>query len=286
MLRVLLTVLILSVLVFAPVVAQDTETDPNILAVERFVEQFNTGSYDVGLFTVDFLLHQPQSMYADAFDRDAAVDWMQMVREMFPDMTVAPIQMVHEGDFVTLQYDLIYTDSSGQTQMVPGMDLYRVENGQLAEVWMLYDTLLMQQQTVAEANKALVTAFLDAQMNNNLEMIDTLIADDFVWHSTASPDVMINSSDAFVQHMTSMSEQFASACNRVLMMSADGNHVIVYGRFVGELTDEQCTMSITAPVMLLFRIENGKIAEEWVDWEHIPFAGQAELWSISDVMES
>jgi predicted SnoaL-like aldol condensation-catalyzing enzyme len=282
MFRVLLSVLLISVLAFAPAVAQETETDPNILAVEHLLDQFNTGDYDVGLFTADFVLHHPPSMNMPALDREATIAWMRGVHQTSPDMIATATRMIHEGDFVTLQYDLTYTDNAGQMQTVPGMDLYRVENGQLAEAWMLYDTQLMNQQSVMETNKALVAAFLDAHMHRDFEMIDTLIADDFTWHSTASPDLLINSSDAFMQHLEGMVELFSAACNRVLLMSAEDNYVIVYGRFVGELTDEQCTMDITAPVMLLFRIENGKIAEEWVDWEHIPFTSEAELWSIPD----
>lgn len=286
MFRVLLSVLLISVLVFAPAAAQETETDPNVLVVEHFLDQFNTGNYDVGLFTADFVLHQPPSMNMPALDREATIAWMRGVHQASPDMIVTATRMMHEGDFVTLQYDLTYTDTVGQTQTIPGIDVYRIENGQLAEAWMLYDTLLMSRQSDMETNKALVADFLDAHMKRDYEMINTLIADDFTWHSTASPDLDINSSDAFMQHLEGMVELFSAACNRVLMMSAEDNYVIVYGRFVGELVDEQCTMDITAPVMLLFRIENGKIAEEWVDWDHIPFTGETELWSIAEEMAS
>jgi predicted SnoaL-like aldol condensation-catalyzing enzyme len=281
MFRVLLSILLISVLVFAPVVAQETETDPNILVVERFLEQFNTASYDAALFTPDFVLHQPLSMHIPTLNHEATIAWMQTVHEQFPDMTKTVVRMIHEGDFVTVQYELTYTDPSGVEKVVPGMDMYRIEEGKLAEAWLLYDTLLMSGQSDSETNTALVEAFLQAEMNHDYDQLDALVADDFAWHSTASPDVLINSRDAFMQHLEVMMGRFPASCNQVLMVSAEGDYVVVYGRFVAEFTDELCSMDITAPVMLLFRIENGKIAEEWLDWEHIPFMGQAELWSVT-----
>jgi steroid delta-isomerase-like uncharacterized protein len=131
--------------------------DPATLAANKALAQrfhheiFEQGNFEVAdeILSPNFVWHSEVPPGVEGVTTFAA-----HVRTAFPDLTLTADQVIAEGDRVAILWTLSGTHqgeflgvpATGNTVSTPGVDIYRIENGQIAEAWTVGDELglLMQ----------------------------------------------------------------------------------------------------------------------------------------------
>ncbi|WP_152421996.1 ester cyclase [Natrialba chahannaoensis] len=118
-------------------------------------EIWSAGNLDTisEVFAEEFVLHDPAAP-DEPRDRDDYRAYVETYREVFPDVTYEVDSLVAESEFVSLRYTAHGTHKgeffgikpTGTEVSVTGMELYRVENGAMVELWTSYDVLGLFQQ--------------------------------------------------------------------------------------------------------------------------------------------
>jgi len=128
------------------------------------------------------------------------------------------------------------------------------------------------------ANKELIREFARAINNSDWDAFDLLLTDEFNRHSQTSP-VEINSREAFV----GLQEAFFKSCPdqkiTLHMLIAEGDKVAAYATYSGTQTGQLGDLpptgkSMESMFMTIFRIEDGRIAEIWVEWDNLTMLKQ------------
>jgi len=126
--------------------------EQNKALARRFYEIFNaanTAALDK-LVSPDYIQHAPGVPPG----RDGVKMYMGMFRAAFPDAHLHVEDLVAEGDRVsgrwtvhgTQKGELMGIPATGKTIQISGIDIWRVENGLLAEHWDSWDQMGMMQQ--------------------------------------------------------------------------------------------------------------------------------------------
>lgn len=134
-----------------------------------------------------------------------------------------------------------------------------------------------------EANKELVNRFGELLNAADWDGLADVVAEDFVRHSDATQGPPVTSRDAFIElqesYLASMPDQ------KVTMekMVAEGDYVAVLATYSGTMTGPMGEFSPTGSFaevhfLSLFRIENGMIAELWVEWDNLAILDQLGLF--------
>jgi steroid delta-isomerase-like uncharacterized protein len=119
----------------------------NVALAERFHEEiFERGNVDVAkeILAPGFVWHSdvPPGV-------DGVMSFAADVRAAFPDLSLSVDQVVAEGDRVAIlwtlsgthQGEFLSVPATGNSVSTPGVDIYRIENGQIAEIWTVGDEL-------------------------------------------------------------------------------------------------------------------------------------------------
>lgn len=116
--------------------------------VERYVELYRTGTLAIAdeIVAAGFVDHAHQEMPSGPEGVKAMV---RQARDAFTGLTISVEQMIGEGDFVACHFVLTGTLSGPLGELPPagaqitihGIDLFRVADGKLAELWSYQDTL-------------------------------------------------------------------------------------------------------------------------------------------------
>lgn len=134
-----------------------------------------------------------------------------------------------------------------------------------------------------EANKELVQRFASAINAADWDALDELLTEDFRRHSQATPDVQVNSREEFKQLQESFLESIPDQHISEEMLIAEGDKVACYATYSGTQTGPMGEFPITGkPVEIkflsIFRIEEGRIAELWVEWDNLAMLAQLGLY--------
>ena len=139
-------------------------------------------------------------------------------------------------------------------------------------------------QDQLEANKALVRQMgetIDAEDWNGL---DALVTEDFHRHSQASTDLPeITSREEFKDFERGLHAAFSNMHVTYEMMVAEGDMVTAYAMFTGTNTGPIGELpatgrSVLVSFLAMFRIEDAKVAEIWVEWDNLDRMVQLGLW--------
>jgi steroid delta-isomerase-like uncharacterized protein len=134
----------------------------NKAVAERLLEAFNASDYDQirGIFTPDFVNHNPPPFPGATPDVDGMIRTMQMFRGAFPDANGELVRTIGEGDIVVL-HDIVRGTHEGEWMGVPAtarevevefIHIFRIADGLIAERWGLVDGmgLMMQLGAIPE----------------------------------------------------------------------------------------------------------------------------------------
>ena len=124
-----------------------------------------------------------------------------------------------------------------------------------------------QMDKTAETNAALADRFAaEAWNNGNLDLIDEMVADNFVRHLPASWDTpKIEGAAAFKEYMTNIRTMYPDFNVKVHKRVASGDMVTAAWTVSG--TNKDVNKKIAVMGMTMSRYADGKLAEEWVTWD-------------------
>jgi steroid delta-isomerase-like uncharacterized protein len=129
------------------------------------------------------------------------------------------------------------------------------------------------------ANKQLVERFMEAINAADWDALDDLLTEDFKRHCQATPDVPVNSLEEFKQLQLSFFATMPDQRIEGEMLIAEGDKVAAYGTYSGTMTGPMGELPATGKYaemkfMTIFRIEDGRIAELWVEWDNLNMFAQ------------
>ena len=130
-----------------------TEEEAKAL-VESTFKIWNEGNLAIvdELYDPDIIRHDC-SLPEDIVGLDAFKDYVTLLRVSYPDFNVTLDELIVKGDKIVIRWTLICTNTGPlQTSMgelpptdkkllLPGVDIFRLVNGKIAEQWVFYNQL-------------------------------------------------------------------------------------------------------------------------------------------------
>ena len=112
----------------------------------RFTELFNTGDPEEAenLLAPHVTFHGGSA--GEFTTRDALLDMISDYRATFPDAHSAVDAQIAQADQVATRWTATGSGPNGKRYELHGITIERIENGQIVEIWMNRDDVLMQQQ--------------------------------------------------------------------------------------------------------------------------------------------
>ena len=130
-----------------------------------------------------------------------------------------------------------------------------------------------------EKNKDVVRKLVEAVNTQNYELLDEIITPDFVRHCQATPEIHVKSRDEMKQFLRQDLEVFPDIRISLDAVIAEGN--LVAGRLTYFATQEGVMgpfpatgKKVELTYLSIVRLEDGKIAEMWVEWDNLAILGQ------------
>jgi steroid delta-isomerase-like uncharacterized protein len=251
---------------------------------ERFVAIFNEQDASIAdeIFAPDFVAHVTGSP-TPTLDREGWKAYLEAFRASFPDLRLEVRDVITTEDMVILRVVLHGTQTgafqdlppSGKSVAFDGVAIHRIEDGQVVEHWGVMDLLSLMQQLTAdaeptanprsmavetveasreEANKAFIRRYLEAISGQpkTEAMLREFIAN-----------------EVLIEHVKVFEAAFPRYELDIEDMMAEGDKVVIRallrGVHSGELFGVPATGNrVEVPGILIYRIENGKVAEFWL----------------------
>ncbi len=138
-------------------------TEKNLALINQVLELINNRNLDEAfeLYDLNYIYHGPGGQ--ELKGRDGIRGLWELFLAAFPDLTSTVDEVISEGNRVALRWtirgthtgELFGIPASNKSITLPITEVFRVENGQLAEAWDRYDRLhLMEQIGAAPAPSA------------------------------------------------------------------------------------------------------------------------------------
>lgn len=134
-----------------------------------------------------------------------------------------------------------------------------------------------------EANKDLVRRFTATINAADWDALDTLLTEDFHRHSQATPGVQVISRADFKKLQESFLATMPDQHITIEMLVAEGDKVVAYATYAGTMTGPMGEFQPTgrraeSRFLSIFRMEDGRIAELWVEWDNLAILSQLGLF--------
>jgi steroid delta-isomerase-like uncharacterized protein len=126
--------------------SQEKTMESTTALSSRFTELFNTGDREdaANLLAPQVTFHGGSTV--EFTTRDELLDMILDYRATFPDAHSTVDDQIAEADRVATRWTATGTAPNGKRYELHGITIERIENGQIAEVWMNRDDVSMQQQ--------------------------------------------------------------------------------------------------------------------------------------------
>jgi predicted ester cyclase len=134
-----------------------------------------------------------------------------------------------------------------------------------------------------EANKALVVRLTEAQNDWDFAALEEIVAPNLRRHCQATPDLDIRSRDEFIAFLKVWQVATPDANTILNQLVAEGDRVAVHatlsGTQTGPMGETPATgLPLESNFVGILRIENGQIAEIWVEWDNLAILSQLGLF--------
>jgi steroid delta-isomerase-like uncharacterized protein len=139
------------------------------------------------------------------------------------------------------------------------------------------------QSAELEANKELVRQFTEATNAANWEALAEIVSDDFTRHSQATEGPPVKSREEFIQLQETFLSSFPDQKVTIQKLVAEGDLVAGLATYSGTQTGPMGAFPATGKwaeitFLAIFRVENDRIAELWVEWDNIAMLSQLGLF--------
>jgi steroid delta-isomerase-like uncharacterized protein len=288
--------------------ASASDRAENEAVVRRFFEIASGGNLDdfAAIVSPEFVIRTAPP--GEGSSLETLTQTFEAVRIGLPDFTIRIDDLFAEGDMVVTRTtisgthlgDFFGAPATGQPIATTAIDLWRIEDGLLAENWHLEDILAVMEQIAAAAgaeglgtpsaihhdatpltaagdtddapvdsatvaaNKAFAQRFHDEIFaQGNFAVADEILNPDFVWHSEVPPGVA--GVKTFASTVRTAFPDLTLTADQVI---AEGDRVAILwtltGTHQGEFLGVPATgNTVSTPGIDIYRIENGQIAEIW-----------------------
>lgn len=140
-----------------------------------------------------------------------------------------------------------------------------------------------RQDSTLETNKNLVRQFTEISNAAEWDRLGEIIAPDLRRHSAATAGPPVRSLEEFIALQKSFLETFPDQRVNLDAVIAEGDYVAVRATYTGTQTGPMGELPATGkpvdgPFIAFFRIESGKIAELWVEWDNVAMLSQLGLF--------
>lgn len=130
-----------------------------------------------------------------------------------------------------------------------------------------------------DRNKSLVQRFGKALNNHESDLLDDLVAPDFVRHCQATPWLEVRGLDALKRFLEEDRAAVPDGRTTARFIVAEGEHVAMYGTYAGRQSGQwgpipPSDKPFELDVSGVFRIADGRIAELWITWDNLSLLRQ------------
>jgi steroid delta-isomerase-like uncharacterized protein len=130
-----------------------------------------------------------------------------------------------------------------------------------------------------EANKDVVRRLIAAINARDFDQIEELVAPDVVRHSQATAGVEVRSREQFKEFLRQDLTTFPDAQQEIHTLIAEGDKVALYLTLTGTQEGPAGPFPATGKkvevrFLGIMRVENGKVAEIWVEWDNLSILTQ------------
>ena len=130
-----------------------------------------------------------------------------------------------------------------------------------------------------QQNKEIVSKAFEVVANGDYEGMNNYIAEDYVRHCQATPELIIESLGAFKEFIKMDRKSIPDQKLIVKMLVAEDNSVAFWATYIGTQTGQMGPFPPTGKSAELdfsgvHRLENGKIVETWLTWDNITILSQ------------
>ena len=125
-----------------------------------------------------------------------------------------------------------------------------------------------------ESNKATLRAFIDAVNAHDWPKVESLVTPDVVRHGSAPGQERSHGRDSLLAFLRGEAEAFPDAHESILFLVAEDDKVAARLRFRGTQLGQSGPYPPTGKVLEaefigIFRLDGGKIAEAWVEFDNL-----------------
>lgn len=136
-----------------------------------------------------------------------------------------------------------------------------------------------ESKSQAAINKEIVSKSFEVVGNGDFDGMDAYISQDYVRHCQATPELVIESLDAFKEFIRMDRMALPDQKLNVKMLIAEGDLVAFWATYTGTQTGQMGPFPATGNKAELdfsgvHRLENGKVLETWVTWDNITILSQ------------
>jgi predicted ester cyclase len=123
-------------------------------------------------------------------------------------------------------------------------------------------------------NVRVVSAMIEAINSRNLGGLDAIVSPNVVRHSAATPGVVVTSLTEFRTFLEADIATIPDSVQEIDIIFGSGDYVAIRARLIGTQSGPMGQFpasgnKLELPFMGILRIENGKIAEMWVEWDNL-----------------
>lgn len=130
-----------------------------------------------------------------------------------------------------------------------------------------------------ENHKALARRLGEAINSRRFDILDEIIAPDFVRHCQATPQADVRSLEAFKEYLRQDAATFPDSVQTAEHIVAEGDFVAVWATYeatqrgaIGPFPASGKRMQLDFAAFL--RVKDGKVAEMWVTWDNVAALAQ------------
>ena len=132
-------------------------------------------------------------------------------------------------------------------------------------------------------NKEVVKRFIEISNDANWGQLVDVVATDFRRHSAATAGDPVKSLEEFIVLQEGFMTTFPDQHVRLDHMIAEGDHVAIRATYTGTQAGPMGDFpasgnTVNGPFIAFFRIESGKIAELWVEWDNVDMLTQLGIF--------
>lgn len=141
----------------------------------------------------------------------------------------------------------------------------------------------MEQDSQLAKNKQVVERFVEISNAAKWNELSDIVAADFRRHSAATAGKPVRSLEEFIALQQGLMATFPDQHVRLDQIIAEGDYVAIRAAYTGTQSGPMGEFpasgnKMDGPFIAFFRIESGKIAELWVEWDNVNILAQLGIF--------